>query len=72
MLHFKIPRGYTGEKGDTGAMPNISIGTVNSLPSDSHPYVTQTGTAENPVLTFGLVRGEKGDPGEQGPQGEKG
>ena len=53
-------------------MPNINIGTVNNLEPGSVPYVTQTGTAENPILTFGLVKGEKGDTGEQGLQGPKG
>jgi len=39
----------------------LSIGTVTTT---TEPSVTITGTAENPVLNFGLVKGDKGDTGE--------
>ena len=58
--------GATGIKGETGATPIIHIGTVTS---GSTPSVTISGTAENPVLNFVLV---KGDTGNTGPQGETG
>ena len=53
-------------------MPQISIGTVETLLPHRSGYVTQTGTAENPVLNFGLVKGETGEQGPQGIQGIQG
>ena len=55
--------GATGIRGETGLTPNIQIGTVTQGSSFS---VTRTGTNENPVLNFTLVKGDKGDKGEQG------
>ena len=55
--------GATGIKGETGATPNIQIGTVTS---GSTPNVTRTGTDENPILNFVL------QPGQTGPQGQPG
>lgn len=46
--------------------PNIQIGTVTQGTSFN---VTRTGTNENPVLNFTLVKGDKGDRGIQGIQG---
>ena len=61
--------GATGIRGETGLTPNIQIGTVVS---GEMPNVTRTGTNENPVLNFTLVKGDKGDTGSQGIQGETG
>ena len=58
--------GATGIRGETGLTPNIQIGTVTQGSSFS---VTRTGTNENPILNFTLVKGDKGDKGEQGEQG---
>ena len=58
--------GATGIQGPTGATPNISIGTVTS---GDTPNVTRTGTNENPILNFTLVKGDKGDTGNTGPTG---
>ena len=58
--------GAQGIKGETGATPNIQIGTVAS---GATPSVTRTGTNENPILNFIL---QKGDTGSTGPQGETG
>lgn len=63
---FGIPK---GEKGDTGATPHLTVGTVETT---VEPSVIITGTDENPVLNFGLVKGDKGDRGQQGIQGETG
>ena len=46
--------------------PNIQIGAVTQGSSFN---VTRTGTNENPVLNFTLVKGDKGDRGIQGIQG---
>lgn len=48
-------------KGDVGATPNLSIGTVQTLASGANATATITGTAENPVLNLGLPRGEAGE-----------
>ena len=64
VMSFGIPKGDTGARGatgETGATPQLSIGTVETT---TEPSVTITGTAENPVLNFGLVKGDKGDTGE--------
>ena len=61
--------GATGIRGETGLTPNIQIGTVTQGSSFS---VTRTGTNENPILNFTLVKGDKGDKGEQGIQGIQG
>lgn len=64
---FGIPEGEQGEKGDTGATPDIDVGTVTTLPAGSAATVTITGTDENPVLNFGIpqgAQGGKGDPGD--------
>lgn len=58
--------GATGIRGETGLTPNIQIGTVTQGSSFN---VTRTGTNENPILNFTLVKGDKGDRGIQGIQG---
>lgn len=59
--------GATGIRGETGLTPNIQIGAVTQGSSFS---VTRTGTNENPILNFTLVKGDKGDKGDQGEQGD--
>ena len=61
--------GAMGIKGETGATPNIQIGTVVS---GNAPSVTRTGTAENPILNFILEKGDKGDTGATGATGATG
>lgn len=59
------PKGDTGEqglKGDTGTTPQLSIGTVSTVNAGNNATATITGTAENPILSFEIPRGEKGDP----------
>lgn len=58
--------GASGIQGETGATPNIQIGTVTS---GETPSVTRSGTNENPILNFVL---QKGDTGSQGPTGPTG
>lgn len=50
--------GATGVRGETGLTPNIQIGTVTQGTSFN---VTRTGTNENPILNFTLVKGDKGE-----------
>jgi len=47
--------------GPTGATPDLTVGTVTTLIPGSDATVTITGTDEDPVLHFGIPRG---DPGE--------
>ena len=48
-------------KGETGATPNFTIGTVTTLATGANATATITGTAENPKLNLGLPRGEAGE-----------
>lgn len=53
--------GPPGPQGATGATPDISIGTVTTLPAGADATASMTGTPEEPVLNLGIP---KGDPGE--------
>lgn len=53
-------RGEKGDKGDIGATPVFSVGTVTSLPPEEHATVTIEGTAEEPILNFGFPKGSIG------------
>ena len=64
-------QGPQGANGATGATPQITA-QVTTLAAGSNATVSQTGTAERPVLTFGIPRGNTGEQGVQGIQGEKG
>ena len=48
-------------KGETGATPNLTIGTVTTLATGANATATITGIAENPILNLGLPRGEAGE-----------
>lgn len=43
-----------------GSTPNITIGTVETLPSGSDATATITGDKENPVLNLGIPKGADG------------
>ena len=60
IIAFGIPQGVQGE---TGATPDISIGTVTTGAAGSDAEVEVTGTAEEPVLNFTIPQGLKGDAG---------
>lgn len=68
---FTVTNGEDGAPGATGATPNIQIGTVQTLDSDSGATASITGTAENPLLNLGIPKGEKGDSGESNVDEEK-
>lgn len=57
------PVSVRGPQGDTGAVPNITVGTVSTLPPGSSATVTRQegSTNENPVLDFGLPAGRDGE-----------
>lgn len=58
---FGIPAGQTGPKGDTGATPDISIGTVTTGEPGTDASATMTGTPESPVLSLTIPRGMPGE-----------
>lgn len=62
----KPSRGAKGDKGDTGATPNLTIGTVTTLEAGQNATASMGGTAESPVLNLGIPRGAKGEPGQGG------
>ena len=73
-------RGEKGEKGDpgrdgspgaTGATPRFTVTAVTGE-AGTAASVTQSGTAENPMLEFTIPQGMKGDTGATGEKGENG
>lgn len=47
-------------RGEVGATPNLTIGTVTTLPEGSQATATITGTDEDPVLNLGIPVGNPG------------
>lgn len=58
-----VMNGTQGPKGDTGATPDIQIGTVTTLPAGSDATASMSGTAENPLLNLGIPKGADGASG---------
>lgn len=58
---FGIPAGQTGPQGDTGATPEITIGTVTTGAPGTGASATMTGTPEAPVLSLTIPRGMPGE-----------
>ena len=63
--------GRDGSPGATGATPRFTVTAVTGE-AGTAASVTQSGTAENPMLEFTIPQGMKGDTGAQGEKGEKG
>lgn len=55
-----------GDPGEDGAIPNISIGTVDTLEAGSDATASITGTSASPVLNLGIPKGTTGTPGTDG------
>ena len=53
-------------RGADGAVPDIQIGTVTTLPAGSDATASMGGTAENPLLNLGIPRGADGQGGGSG------
>lgn len=53
-------------RGENGAVPDIQIGTVTTLPAGSNANASMGGTAENPLLNLGIPRGADGQGGSGG------
>ena len=53
-----------GSKGDVGATPHLTIGTVTTVAPTADASATITGTDENPVLNLSLPRGATGEVSE--------
>lgn len=47
-------------RGEVGATPDLTIGTVSTLPEGSQATATITGTDEDPVLNLGIPVGDTG------------
>lgn len=63
--------GKDGATGATGATPQIKVEATTGEPG-TQASVTQGGTAENPILSFEIPRGDKGERGAKGAPGEPG
>ena len=53
-------------RGENGAVPDIQIGTVTTLPAGSDATASMDGTAENPLLNLGIPKGADGQGGGSG------
>ena len=53
-------------RGENGAVPDIQIGTVTTLPAGSDATASMGGTSENPLLNLGIPRGADGQGGGSG------
>ena len=53
-------------RGENGAVPDIQIGAVTTLPAGSNATASMGGTAENPLLNLGIPRGADGQGGGSG------
>ena len=69
---FYAVRGAKGDTGETGATPDIQIGTVETLDAGEAATASMTGTAEEPLLNLGIPQGIQGEQGVQGIQGKTG
>lgn len=58
-LSFAIPKGNKGNTGATGATPKITVKVVTGE-AGTQASVTQSSTAENPVITLTIPRGDTG------------
>lgn len=56
----------TGAYVDSGvdASITVSVGTTTTLPSGSSATVTNSGTNTDPILNFGIPKGDKGEKGD--------
>lgn len=55
-----VSDGQDGEKGPTGATPNLTVGTVTTGAAGTQASANITGSAENPVLNLTIPRGSDG------------
>lgn len=69
LTEITLPAGPQGATGPTGATPELTAGTVTTLPAGSDATVSITGTAENPVLNLGIPQGIQGETGATGAPG---
>ena len=53
-------------RGADGAVPDLQIGAVTTLPAGSNATASMGGTAENPLLNLGIPRGADGQGGGSG------
>lgn len=56
--------GAQGPKGDAGTTPRITVGTVTTLSPGASATVTRTGTDAQPILNFGIPKGDTGNAGD--------
>ena len=69
LLNLTLPKGNTGstgQTGQTGATPNIQIGTVTTGDTGDPAAASIAGTPENPLLNLTLPKGNTGSTGQTG------
>lgn len=67
----EIYNGKDGQDGATGATPEIFTAATTLAPGSS-AYAHVSGTPEQPLVTFGIPRGDTGAAGSDGKDGEDG
>ena len=70
-VNIKGDKGDTGNTGQTGRTPEIFTRAVTLEPG-SAAYADTTGTVEQPLITFGIPRGDTGAAGSDGKDGSDG
>ena len=58
-FNFTNLKGPQGSTGPTGATPNISV-SATQLAEGASPTASRSGTNENPIITFGIPKGDTG------------
>ncbi len=61
--------GANGAAGAAGTSASISVGSVTTEPAGSQASVTNSGTAGNAILNFGIPQGAAGQDGSDGSNG---
>lgn len=59
-------QGPSGDPGATGPAGVISSASVTGLPPSAEPTISMGGTPSDRTFSFGIPKGEKGDPGADG------
>lgn len=69
--NIKGPPGKDGINGADGITPDISV-QAEALPAGSIPTAVRSGPDSQPLITFGIPKGDPGGKGDKGDAGEKG
>lgn len=69
--YYDVSQGGYVDSG-VDASITVTVGTTTTLPAGSSATVTNSGTPTDPILNFGIPKGDKGDKGDTGATGPAG